>query len=130
MVNKHGRNQPPPENYVKPVPTPPPPPPNREFRCGFFGMKETDESIKATRRWLEDNKHTYEGKGMVTPDVMERLSPTRRQVVITLLSITSPSDDHWVVEVYDAINNAFFEKAARLLLPHSSRLSRKMLIGE
>ena len=52
---------------------------------------------------------------MVTPDVMERLSPTRRQVVITLLSITSPSDDHWVVEVYDAINNAFFEKAARLL---------------
>ena len=67
---------------------------------------------------------------MVTPDVMERLSPTRRQVVITLLSITSVSDDPWVVEVYDAINNAFFEKAARLLLPHSSRLSRKMLVGE
>ena len=67
---------------------------------------------------------------MVTPHVMERLSPTRRQVVITLLSITSPSDDPWVVEVYDAINNAFFEKAARLLLPHSSRLSRKMLMGE
>ena len=67
---------------------------------------------------------------MVTPHVMERLSPARRQVVITLFSITSPSDDLWVVEVYDAINNAFFEKAARLLLPHSSRLSRKMLIGE
>ena len=67
---------------------------------------------------------------MVTQDVMERLSPTRRQVVITLLSITTLSDDLWVVEVYDAINNAFFEKAARLLLPHSSRMSRKMLIGE
>ena len=67
---------------------------------------------------------------MVTQHVMERLSHTRRQVVITLFSITSPSDDPWVVEVYDAINNAFFEKAARLLLPHSSRLSRKMLIGE
>ena len=66
---------------------------------------------------------------MVTPDVMEQLSPTRRQVVITLLSITSVSDDPWVVEVYDAVNSAFFEKAARLLLPHSSRLSRKMLIG-
>ena len=67
---------------------------------------------------------------MVTSDTLERLSPTRRQVVITLLSITSPSDDQWVVEVYNAINNALFEKAARLLLPHSSRLSRKMLIGE
>jgi len=67
---------------------------------------------------------------MVTQHVMERLSPTRRQVVITLLSITTPSDDPWVVEVYDAVNNAFFEKAARLLLPHSSRLSRKILIGE
>ena len=67
---------------------------------------------------------------MVTQDVMERLSPTRRQVVITLFSITSPSDDPWVIEVYDAINNAFFEKAALLLLPHSSRLSRKILIGE
>ena len=67
---------------------------------------------------------------MVTQDVMELLSPARRQVVITLLSITTPSDDPWVIEVYDAINNAFFEKAARLLLPHSSRLSRKMLIGE
>lgn len=67
---------------------------------------------------------------MIRPDTMERLSPTRRQVVITLLSITSPSDDLWVVEVYDAINNAFFEKAARLLLPHSSRLSRKILMGE
>ena len=33
-------------------------------------------------------------------------------------------------ELANAINNAFFEKAARLLLPHSSRLSRKMLIGE
>ena len=67
---------------------------------------------------------------MVTPDTMERLSPTRRQVVITLLTSTAPSDDPWVVEIYDAVNNAFFEKAARLLLPHSSRLSRKMLIGE
>ena len=67
---------------------------------------------------------------MVTQEVYNRLSPTRRQVVITLLSITSPSDDPWIVDVYDAINNGFFEKAARLLLPHSSRLSRKMLIGE
>ena len=67
---------------------------------------------------------------MVIPHVMKRLSPTRRQVVITLLSITTPSDDPWVVEVYDAVNNAFFEKAAQLLLPHSSRLSRKMLMGE
>jgi len=67
---------------------------------------------------------------MIRPDTMERLSPTRRQVVITLLSNPTLSDDPWVVEVYDAINNAFFENAARLLLPHSSRLSRKMLMGE
>lgn len=129
-MNKQGRNPPCPENYVKPIPTPPPPPPNREFRCGFFGMKETDKSIEATKQWLDSNKQTNECNSMIRPDTMERLSPTRRQVIITLLSITSPSDDPWVVEVYDAINNAFFEKAARLLLPHSSRLSRKMLIGE
>lgn len=125
----HGRNPPPPENYVKPVP--PPAPPNRVFKCGFFGMKETDESIRATKQWFEGINYPYEGQViMIRPDTMSKLSPTRRQVVITLLSITSVSDDPWVVEVYDAINNAFFEKAARLLLPHSSRLSRKMLMGE
>ena len=63
---------------------------------------------------------------MVTQDVMERLSPNRKQLIDTLRLI----DDDWVKQALTAVDEAFFEKAARLLLPHSSRLSRKMLIGE
>lgn len=67
---------------------------------------------------------------MVTKEVYDRLSPNRQQVIDTLASLTHPDEDVWVKQVYAAVNDGFFEKAGRLIWPHSSRLSRKMLMGE
>lgn len=55
-MNKHGRNPPCPEDYVKP-PVTPLPPPGRVIKCNMFGSCETEESKQATQYWL-DNKET------------------------------------------------------------------------
>jgi hypothetical protein len=98
MVDKiRGRNGPPPENYVKPVPTP--------------------------------HHKNHRGSGMVSDTTFNRLSPNRKQVIDTLKIMTDPIDNPWVIEVYAAVDDALFEKAARIIHPHSSRLARKMLEG-
>ncbi len=66
---------------------------------------------------------------MVSETTFNRLSPNRKQVIDTLRVMTDPTDNPWVIEVYAAVDEAFFEKAARIIQPHSSRLARKMLEG-
>ncbi len=47
------RNPPIPENYTKPKQPPcPPPPPSREYKCTFFGLVETQESIKKREEYM------------------------------------------------------------------------------
>ena len=65
---------------------------------------------------------------MVTKDTMTRLSPNRQQVIRDLWLIdivTSP----WINDVYDAVEDGFFEKASRILNRHMPSLSKKMLEG-
>jgi hypothetical protein len=62
---------------------------------------------------------------VITDTTYERLSPNRKQVIDTLRVM----DDIWVSEVFAAVDEAFFEKAARIIHPHSHRLARKMLEG-
>jgi hypothetical protein len=62
---------------------------------------------------------------MVTKSIYERLSPNRKQVIDTLRLI----DDDWANQAIMAVDEAFFEKAARIIHPHSHRLARKMLEG-
>ena len=62
---------------------------------------------------------------MVTNSTYERLSPNRKQVIDTLRLI----DDDWATQALTAVDDAFFEKAARIIHPHSHRLARKMLEG-
>lgn len=64
---------------------------------------------------------------MVTKDVYDRLSPNRQQVIDTLNTLYDPPE--WVRQVYAAVNDGFFEKAGRLIWPHSTRLARRMLDG-
>ena len=66
---------------------------------------------------------------MVMKEVYDRLSPNRQQVIDTLVSLTHPDEDVWVRQVYAAVNDGFFEKAGRLIWPHSTRLARRMLDG-
>ena len=66
---------------------------------------------------------------MVTHEVYDRLSPNRQYVIDTLVSLTHPDEDVWVRQVYAAVNDGFFEKAGRLIWPHSTRLARRMLDG-
>lgn len=66
---------------------------------------------------------------MVSETTFNRLSPNRKQVIETLKVMTDQTDNPWVIEVYAAVDEAFFEKAARIIKPHSSRLARKMLEG-
>ena len=56
--NGYTRN-PPPKNYVKPKTPPPcpPPPPSREYKCTFFGLVETQESIDKTKKYKEGNNN-------------------------------------------------------------------------
>ena len=44
-MTKKQSNPPPPDKKYRPKP--PPPPPGRTCRTGFFGMRETKESIRA-----------------------------------------------------------------------------------
>lgn len=62
---------------------------------------------------------------MITDVTYERLSPNRKQVIDTLKLI----DDDWATQALTALDDAFFEKAARIIHPHSHRLARKMLEG-
>ena len=65
---------------------------------------------------------------MVSKDTMERLSPNRQQVIRDLWIIdivTSP----WINDVYDAVEEGFFEKASRILESVSPDLAKKMLEG-
>lgn len=62
---------------------------------------------------------------MVTNSTYERLSPNRKQVIDTLRLI----DDDWATQALTAVDDAFFEKAARIIHPHSHRMARKMLEG-
>ena len=49
-MSKKVSNPLPPHIRKKP-PAPPRPPPMRTFKQGFFGFKETTESIRATQMW-------------------------------------------------------------------------------
>lgn len=62
---------------------------------------------------------------MITDATYERLSPNRQQVVDTIRLI----DDDWAKQALMAVDEAFFEKATRIIHPHSHRLARKMLEG-
>lgn len=62
---------------------------------------------------------------VIPKEVYDRLSPNRQYVVDTLDTI----DDEWAKQALTAVDDAFFEKAARIIHPHSHRLARKMLEG-
>ncbi len=62
---------------------------------------------------------------MITDTTYERLSPNRKQVIDTLKLI----DYDWAKQALMAVDEAFFEKAARIIYPHSFYLARKMLEG-
>lgn len=62
---------------------------------------------------------------VIQKEVYDILSPNRQYVVDTLDII----DDEWAKQALTAVDNAFFEKAARIIHPHSHRLARKMLEG-
>lgn len=66
-----------------------------------------------------------EHKTMVSDITFNRLSPNRKHVVDTLRLI----DNDWTKQALNAIDEGFFEKAARIIHPHSLRLARKMLEG-
>lgn len=66
---------------------------------------------------------------MVSKDTMKRLSPNRKFVIQNLLLWYDSGENPWVTEVYEAVDDAFFEKAARIIHPYSHRLARKMLEG-
>jgi hypothetical protein len=62
---------------------------------------------------------------MITDTTYEQLSPNRKYVIDVLRLM----DDNWVLRVFTAVDEGFFEKASRIIYPHSSRLARKMLEG-
>lgn len=62
---------------------------------------------------------------MVTDATYERLSPNR-QYVVDKLRLTN---DEVTKQALTAVNDGFFEKAARIIHPYSHRLARKMLEG-
>ena len=67
-------------------------------------------------------KKHYRRKVMITDATYEWLSPNRKQVIDTLRLI----DDDWVTQALTAVDDAFFEKAARIIHLHSHRLARKL----
>lgn len=62
---------------------------------------------------------------MVSKTTYERLSPNR-QYVVDKLRLTN---DEVTKQALTAVNDGFFEKAARIIYPHSFYLARKMLEG-
>lgn len=66
---------------------------------------------------------------MVTQETYNRLSPVRQHVIDTIAELTNPNEDVWVNRVYDAVNDGFFEKAGRLIWPHSTTLAKRMIHG-
>ena len=64
----------------------------------------------------------------VKMSVLIKLNHMRQAVVVELEKSYSNTD--WVNEVYDAINDAFFEKAAKIMEPHVPILAKRMLTGE
>lgn len=65
---------------------------------------------------------------MVSKTTFARLSPNRQGVLQELWTIDI-NDNPWIEQVYDAIEDGFFEKASRILSSVSPDLSKKMLEG-
>lgn len=65
---------------------------------------------------------------MVSKTTYKRLSPNRQGVLQELWTIDI-NDNPWIEQVYDAIEDGFFEKASRILAGVSPELSKKMLEG-
>lgn len=63
----------------------------------------------------------------VKMSTLVKLNSVRQNVVVELEKSYSNTD--WVNEVYDAVNDAFFEKAAKILEPYSPLLAKRMLTG-
>lgn len=85
-----------------------------------------NEGIAAGNARREQERQS---QSVIPKEVYDRLSPNRQQVIDTLTSLTHPDEDVWVRQVYAAVNDGFFEKAGRLIWPHSTRLARRMLDG-
>lgn len=63
----------------------------------------------------------------VKMSTLVKLNSVRQNVVVELEKSYSNTD--WVNEVYGAVNDAFFEKAAKILEPHNPVLAKRMLTG-